>query len=325
MDCLDGMAQIEDKSIDLVLTDPPYNIGKASWDKIPNYIEWCGKWILECQRVLKDNGSFYFWHNDMVQIAQLMEWIRKNTRFVFNSFIIWDKGDFRALSWKNPSENNNLRSWFNTCEYCMFYTLQDAYGLNHYLMQEEKLLPIQKYLLEERRKTGLSNSEIRELLGQNTVHYFSLKASHWRMPSEENYKILQSTGHFKRNYQSLFSEYMDIKESEKSGRYTHNIDKRHNNVWKSCEHNNGKRHVCRKPVDLLERIIKTSSNSGDTVLDCFAGSGATGEACLKTGRKYIMFENDQNIYASASERLAKAKAQVSLFDTVPQIVEQLGI
>ena len=45
-----------------------------------------------------------------------MEWLSGNTKFpVFNSFI-WDKGDFRALSWKNPSENNKLRSWFNTCE-----------------------------------------------------------------------------------------------------------------------------------------------------------------------------------------------------------------
>ena len=75
-DCLEGMKLIPDDSIDLIVTDPPYNIGKAKWDKIPNYIEWCGKWFIECQRVLKDNGSFYWWHNDMVQIAQLMEWLR---------------------------------------------------------------------------------------------------------------------------------------------------------------------------------------------------------------------------------------------------------
>ena len=65
-DCLELIKDIPDKSVDLILTDPPYNIGKAKWDKIPNYIEWCGKWFIECQRVLKDNGSFYWWHNDMV-------------------------------------------------------------------------------------------------------------------------------------------------------------------------------------------------------------------------------------------------------------------
>ncbi|WP_240078172.1 DNA-methyltransferase [Enterococcus gallinarum] len=302
-DCLELMKDIPDKSVDLILTDPPYNIGKAKWDKISNYIEWCGKWFIECQRVLKDNGSFYWWQNDMVQIAQLMEWLRNNSEFVFNSFIIWDKGDFRSLSWKNPGKGNKLRSWFNVCEYCLSYTLQDAYGLNHYLMQEEKLLPVQKYLLEERRKTGLSNSEIRELLGQNTVHYFSLKASHWRMPSQENYKILQSTGFFDRDYQSLFSEYIEIKETGRKGRYTHNLDTNHNNVWRSCERNNGKQHPTQKPNDLMERIIKTSSNQGDTVLDLFMGSGSTGVACKNLNRKFIGMELDETYFNIAKERI----------------------
>lgn len=305
-DCLELMKDIPDKSVDLILTDPPYNIGKAKWDKIPNYIEWCGKWFIECQRVLKDNGSFYWWQNDMVQIAQLMEWLRNNSGFVFNSFIVWDKGDFRALSWKNPREGSNLRSWFNVCEYCLSYTLQDAYGLNHYLMQEEKLLPVQKYLLKERRKTGLSNSEIKELLGQNTVHYFSLKASHWRMPSQENYKILQSTGFFGRDYQSLFSEYIEIKETGRKGRYTHNLDTNHNNVWRSQERNNGKQHPTQKPSDLMERIIKTSSNQGDTVLDLFMGSGSTGVACKNLNRNFIGIELDDKYFEIAKRRISEA-------------------
>ncbi len=304
-DCLELMKDIPDKSVDLILTDPPYNIGKAKWDKIPNYIEWCGKWFIECQRVLKDNGSFYWWQNDMVQIAKLMGWLMDNSEFVFNSFIIWDKGDFRSLSWKNPSKGNNLRSWFNVCEYCLSYTLQDAYGLNHYLMQEEKLLPVQKYLLEERIKTGLSNSEIRELLGQNTVHYFSLKASHWRMPSQENYKTLQSTGFFDRDYQSLFSEYLEIKETGRKGRYTHNLDTNHNNVWRSQERNNGKQHPTQKPTDLMERIIKTSSNQGDTVLDLFMGSGSTGVACKNLNRNFIGMELDETYFNIAKERIGK--------------------
>ena len=53
-DCLELMKDIPDKSVDLILCDPPYNIGKAKWDKIPSYIEWCGKWFIECQRVLKE-------------------------------------------------------------------------------------------------------------------------------------------------------------------------------------------------------------------------------------------------------------------------------
>lgn len=41
-DCLEVMKNIADNSVDCIVTDPPYNIGKAKWDKIDNYIEWMG-------------------------------------------------------------------------------------------------------------------------------------------------------------------------------------------------------------------------------------------------------------------------------------------
>ena len=99
------MKNIESNSVNLVLIDPPYNIGKdKKWDKwktVDAYVEFMGQVFLECQRVLKNNGSFYFFHNDFLQIVELQNYINKNTDFIFNSFIIQDKGDFRALSWKN--------------------------------------------------------------------------------------------------------------------------------------------------------------------------------------------------------------------------------
>ena len=194
-DCLDLMKNIPDKSIDLILTDPPYNIGKAKWDKIPNYVEWCGKWFIECQRVLKDNGSFYWWHNDMLQIAQLMEWLRNNSGFIFNSFIIWDKGDFRALSWKNPSEDSNLRSWFNTCEYCLFYTFQSEQPLRTELNYAvEEFRPIFDYFTEEQRKTGLTCSQLDDLMNRKSAYsYFRKKTSHGiEFPTEDIFFLLMS-------------------------------------------------------------------------------------------------------------------------------------
>lgn len=87
-DCLELLKEIPDESVDLVLTDPPYNIGKAEWDKIQDYINWSMEWITECQRCLKPNGVFYFWHNDMTQIADLMHAIKEGTDFEFISFCI---------------------------------------------------------------------------------------------------------------------------------------------------------------------------------------------------------------------------------------------
>lgn len=88
-DCLEKMKDIPDKSIDLIVTDPPYNIGKAEWDNIENYIEWMGLNFLEYERILKYNGSFYFFHNDFLQIVELQNWLNKNSKFVFKQLKLY--------------------------------------------------------------------------------------------------------------------------------------------------------------------------------------------------------------------------------------------
>ena len=93
-DCLKNLPKIPDESIDLVVTDPPYNIGIDKWDKWKkkqDYIQWMGTVFTECQRILKDSGSFYFFHNDFLQIVELQNWISENTKFVFKQFIVWNK------------------------------------------------------------------------------------------------------------------------------------------------------------------------------------------------------------------------------------------
>ena len=53
-------------------------------------------------------------------------------------------------------------------------------------------------------------------------------------------------------------------------------------------------HPTQKPVSLFEYLIKTYSNEGDVVLDCCAGSGTTGVACLNTNRKFILIEKEKD-------------------------------
>ena len=66
---------------------------------------------------------------------------------------------------------------------------------------------------------------------------------------------------------------------------------------------NGKLHPTQKPVDLLEWLVKTYSNEGETVLDNCMGSGSTGEACIKTNRKFIGIELDDRYFEIAKNRL----------------------
>lgn len=61
-DSIAWMSGISDASVDLVFADPPYNIGKADWDRIgseDDYVAWSSQWISEAARILKPAGSMY--------------------------------------------------------------------------------------------------------------------------------------------------------------------------------------------------------------------------------------------------------------------------
>lgn len=67
-------------------------------------------------------------------------------------------------------------------------------------------------------------------------------------------------------------------------------------------------HPTQKPVDLMEYLVRTYSNEGETVLDNCMGSGTTGVACVNANRNFIGIEMDENYYTLASERILNHKA-----------------
>ena len=64
-------------------------------------------------------------------------------------------------------------------------------------------------------------------------------------------------------------------------------------------------HPTQKPVALLEYLIRTYTQEGETILDNCMGSGSTGIACLNTGRNFIGIEKDDHYYQVASNRIAR--------------------
>ncbi|AKG94209.1 DNA methyltransferase [Polaribacter phage P12002L] len=62
-------------------------------------------------------------------------------------------------------------------------------------------------------------------------------------------------------------------------------------------------HPTQKPVELLEYLIKTYTNDGETVLDNTMGSGSTGVACKQTNRKFIGIEREEKYFKIAQERI----------------------
>jgi site-specific DNA-methyltransferase (adenine-specific) len=81
-----------------------------------------------------------------------------------------------------------------------------------------------------------------------------------------------------------------------SGRFPHTVQKFSNG-------NNGNVHPTQKPVALMEYLIKTYTNEGETVLDFTMGSGTTGVACKNLNRNFIGIELDKEYFEIAKKRI----------------------
>lgn len=68
-------------------------------------------------------------------------------------------------------------------------------------------------------------------------------------------------------------------------------------------------HPTRKPVRLMEYFVRTYSNAGDLVLDNCMGSGSTGEACMRSGRRFIGMELDHGHFMTARARIRREAAR----------------
>ena len=88
----------------------------------------------------------------------------------------------------------------------------------------------------------------------------------------------------------------------------HNSGTRYpSSVLKFSNRNNRNVHPIQKPVPLLEYLIKTYTNEGDTVLDNCMGSGSTGVACVNLNRNFIGMELKQEYFNIATERINDAR------------------
>lgn len=82
------------------------------------------------------------------------------------------------------------------------------------------------------------------------------------------------------------------------------------NIWEYGIKKNTTGHPAIFPEQLSNDHIISWSNEGDTVLDCFMGSGTTGVACVNTNRNFIGIEIDDEYFKIAQKRIAENKAQV---------------
>jgi len=275
-DCLNMLNSVEDKSIQTICIDPPYNIGKDTWDTITNYNEFMMSVIVKLETKLKDNGSFFMFHNDMEAVSELMMSIKSQTKFVFKQMIVWNKrfdGSPRKGFMDGFVVKNDMHNFNKMAEYILFYTFDNSYKLK-----------------EARTKHNVNqmtiSQEIKSKTGGLTGWYSNLETGK-NMPTRETIKPIEK--HLKLKYEDIVPKFNNMKT--------------HHSIWDYDMAKRCKVHITPKPVALLKNILEHTTDEGDLVLDCFAGSGTMGYACLEINRRCILIEKEDKYCSYIKEQL----------------------
>jgi len=280
-DCIDGLKKIPDKSIDLIVCDPPYfkTINETwdyQWRTEEDYLSWTKNWLKELGRIAKLSASFYLFGYFKI-LAQMMPLVTENN-FLFRQQIVIDKG-LRAISGRA------------TKGYQMFPTVTESIL---FFVQDSKPT-IKAFLKQKQEEAGLSAKEINEKLDAASIGggLWSLYTGEnilAQVPTEENWEKLQKILNFKKDYS-------DIK-------FTFNKEMGLTDVWRDIDFYEEERyHPTQKPLKLIGRLILTSSTEGAIVLDPFSGCGTTALACKKLKRRFVGFEIDKKYARIANRRL----------------------
>jgi len=307
------MRERPDASADLVIADPPYyRIASSPWDRqwktFEEYLDWIETVSLEIRRVLKPNGSMYVFGDDH-RIAYIQ--VRLDKYFSFLNHLIWYKRNNQSIK-----SAMNSRRYACVSERILFFEQKSSAGLPATGLQEIHSTPdcfasIKEYMRGEYYKVMNENgfktkeecnaylNDITNTRSVVTHHYFA--DSQYCFPTLELYEKLQSTGFFKRDYEDLRRDYDDLRRDYEDLRRDYEDLRRTFNPYTRMYEvfdipiiggKDNTDHPTQKPVKLIERLIQSSSNEGDTVLDPFLGSGTTLAAGRMTNRNVIGFEID---------------------------------
>lgn len=244
-DCLERMLEIEDGSVDLILTDPPYGTTSCKWDSvIPLDVMW-----EQLKRIIKPNGAI------VLTASQPF------TTVLINSNM---KGYKHNYVWHKSRSGSAI-----TAKYCPVKIHEDVIVFErngkrvNYYPQMEAGTPykrVSKYNNNNDHKFGISDKVI--TFNEGTRYPQTVRA----IP--QNWSKQQQL------------------------------------------------HPTQKPVALMEYMIKSYTQEGETVLDFTMGSGTTGVACVNLNRGFIGIEQDSDYFDIAVKRISDAQEALCNIDAI---------
>lgn len=238
-DCLDVMADIEDGSIDMVMTDPPYGTTACKWDSIIPLEPMWG----HLKRVIKPNGAI-------------------------------------VMTASQPFTTTLIASNMKMFKYCWVWYKNVQTGIGY-----AKYRPMS------------CHEDVLVFSGSKTTYNKQLARHRTKNPSKNKHRTYEGQ-----------SEHLNLKFCGKVKGHRELVNPRtvlELDVVPKCQLT----HPTQKPVALMEYLIKTYTNEGETVLDFTMGSGTTGVACKNLNRSFVGIEMDEKYFQIAEQRISKANDQ----------------
>jgi len=240
-DCIDLLKTIPDGSVKLIVTSPPYNLGKEYEVKkeINEYVDFQKKVISECHRILSDDGNIcwevgnYVENGTIIPLDYLLYPVFTELGLTMRNRIVWHFGHGLHAS----------KRFSGRYEVIMWFTKTDSYTFNLDPVRVPPKYPTKRYYKGEKKGQLSCNP-----LGKNPTDV-------WDVPNVKS-----------------------------------------NHVEKTC-------HPCQYPVELIERLVLSMTNEGDSVFDPFVGVGSTLIAALMHNRKAIGSEIKKEYIEAAKERI----------------------
>jgi site-specific DNA-methyltransferase (adenine-specific) len=313
---------LPDKSVNLIIADPPYFEVKGDfdfvWSSFNDYLKDVEKWVIECKRLLSDNGTL-FWYGNSKKIAYSQ--IILDQYFNLENSLTWRKKDSIQYQYYSP----DLARSFNTHnERILMYS--NEVGLTGLEMITEEFIkprnPFSLYLREEFKKAGVTNKKIAALFPSKTGGLTGC-VSNWlngdSIITEKQYLLIRDflNGEYLcEDYDYLRKEYDEIRqEYEDKRRFFYNPLKLDEVLEFSQEAHISKKydHETQKAETLTRSLIITCSRKNALVLIPFAGSGTECAMSAKEGRRFIGYEINKRHVVTANKRCKEYLSQTSFF------------
>lgn len=308
-DCLVESLNIENGSVDLILTDPPYGnmgteggrkLGITNWDKTIPPLDL----FTRANNLLRKNGKLILFSQEPYTFELMAN---RLPNLAFNYRATWVKDNFaNALG-----VNKNLVSY--TEDILIFTKINPVHDTEFTHPLRPYFEKLHGFILE-------SKADIIREVGQGADHVFRYGSSQFALCTAEIYtKLIDAYKIDKMQGFKPFLELVYIDAPFKSDLLA-GAKKMHPsvfNLWDGKKHKGNVftykkdydgHHPTQKPVALLEDLIQTFTNEGDLVVDLTMGSGSTGVAAVNTGRPFKGVEQNEDFFNISKKRISDAEA-----------------